>query len=84
MLSDSLGNFENEEFGTVTVTFSITFLFRPNKGVPSHSPKGEDTTHTEHRHEQLTIDLLTTDNSWDFAITEFNNCFIIRLPGLFL
>ena len=30
------------------------------------------------------IDLLATDKSLYFAITEFNNCFIIRSPSLFL
>ena len=33
--------------------------------------------------ERQIIDPLTTDKLWSFAITEFNNCFIIRSPSLF-
>ena len=32
---------------------------------------------------KLSLDLRNTDKSWCFAITEFNNCFIIRSPRMF-
>ena len=73
-----------------TVNYSASLFFFWAAFVSLHSVEermwlsGEQVTYLRSRRLRQTIDLRHTEKPRYFAITEFNKCFIIRSPSLFL